>query len=214
MIIFDEEKLKEITEQETTDLCTIMTVSGTDKGSGHHNYTKLYHHLFSERRKEKLNILEIGIGSVKPDIPSSMVGSKDYKPGASIRGWLKYFPNATVYACDIDKDILAFPEERAKGFFMDQRDSKSILDKFYKGDLRDVEFDLIIDDGLHNFPINWNVLKLLLPKVKEGGWYIIENIIDYNPRLINRFEGQYISLPNSKNNIDNNLFVVTKKLST
>jgi hypothetical protein len=33
-----------------------------------------------------------------------------YNPGASIRGWRQYFPNATIYCCDIDRDIINFSE--------------------------------------------------------------------------------------------------------
>ena len=35
------------------------------------------------------------------------------------------------------------------------------------GILKDVKFDIIIDDGLHYFPVNYNVMKILLPLVNK-----------------------------------------------
>ena len=47
------------------------------------------------------------------------------KPGASLRVWRDYFPNAIIYGADIDKDIL-FAEERIKTFYIDQLDPVAI----------------------------------------------------------------------------------------
>jgi hypothetical protein len=44
--------------------------------------------MFSEFRNREINILEIGIGSINPNIPSNMTGGelgRVYNPGASIR---------------------------------------------------------------------------------------------------------------------------------
>jgi hypothetical protein len=192
----------------------------SDKGNGHHNYTKLYSQIFDPICNDKLNILEIGIGSVNPFIPSNMTGGelgKIYKPGASIRGWREYFPNSIIYACDIDKDILNFDEENISGFYFDQTDNNFLNEITTNGLLRDKKFDIIIDDGLHHFPTNYNVMKYLISKVKKGGYYIIEDIIntEYDIKIINSNSKllenniwQYIQLPNLKNTCDNNLFIV------
>jgi hypothetical protein len=196
-----------------------MNKNLSDKGNGHHNYTKLYHSLFNKRRLEPLNILEIGIGSVNPQIPSNMTGGDlglIYKPGASMRGWLDYFPNAKLYACDIDKDIINFDNTRITGFYMDQTNEIQVKQLVEGGILKDVKFDIIIDDGLHYFPVNYNVMKILLPLVNKDGYYIIEDIIntDYDPRLVNpsdleNTQYQYVTLPNPHNMVDNNLFIVS-----
>lgn len=211
----NDETLSDIANSEETELCKIMNGHGSDKGSGHHNYTKLYSKLFSDIRNEKLNILEIGIGSVNPSIVSNMCGCRSYKPGSSQRGWRDYFPNATVYACDIDKDILNFDDPRIKGFYMDQRDTQGIIQKFYIGDLKDVMFDIIIDDGLHAFDVNWMVMKVLLSKLSKGGIYIIEDLLDFNPNKsepIQGYQWKYLRLPNRHNNVDNNLILATQNI--
>lgn len=216
--MFSYQELYNISKNTETELCEIMNRNLSDKGSGHHNYTKLYHEIFNERRNEALNILEIGIGSINPYIPSNMTGGelgKIYKPGASIRGWLEYFPNANLYACDIDRDIIKFDNNRITGFYFDQTNDTEITNTITHGSLKDKKFDIIIDDGLHFFPVNCKVMKHLLPLVKEGGYYIIEDIINtqYNSSLLdseilkNR-KWQFVELPNIKNDCDNNLFIV------
>ena len=99
--------------------------------------------------------------------------------------------------------------------FFDQTNEYIIKSVTENGILKDVKFDIIIDDGLHVFPVNCNVMKYLLPKLNAGGYYIIEDIIDsqYDYRnvdldLINNRNYQYIRMPNDKNTVDNNLFIV------
>ena len=174
--------------------------------------------MFGFYRFEKLSILEIGIGSINPSVPSTMRGGdlgKVYQPGASIRGWLEYFPNAEIYCCDIDRDILNFDDPRVHPFFFDQTNELIMTSVTEDGILRDKKFDLIIDDGLHIFSVNCEVMKYLLPKLNPGGYYIVEDIIDtmYDYKKIN-FDSigcrnyQYIQFPNEKNTVDNNLFIV------
>ncbi|MDB4413285.1 class I SAM-dependent methyltransferase [Pirellulaceae bacterium] len=211
--LFSPDKLETMVKQPKTELCHMMTKHGSDKGTQHHNYTLFYDHIFKDRREEPLNVLEIGIGSNNRGIPSNMTGIPNYSPGASIRAWKEYFPNAELWACDIDKDIIDFPDKRITGFYMDQRDISGTYDTFYEGSLKDVEFDIIIDDGLHHFETNINVMYTLLPKLRKGGWYIIEDILDYNPNIVPvgmPYKYQFIKIPNPHNEVDNNLFVVQK----
>jgi hypothetical protein len=173
--------------------------------------------LFSSYRNKEINILEIGIGSVNPQIPSNMTGGelgRIYRPGASIRGWYEYFNDVNIYCCDIDSSIINFDEDRIHGFYMDQTNDESI-NTALNNILKDVTFDIIIDDGLHWFPTNCNVMHKLLPKVKSGGYYIIEDIVhsQFNYRhldmtKLNNKNYQYIRFPNVHNSVDNNLFIV------
>lgn len=214
--IFDYDNIQRIgSNQEKTILCDIMNSHLSDKGDGHHNYTKLYYEMFKDRRNEPLNILEIGIGSMNPSIPSNMTGKRVYKPGASMRGWNDFFPNAQIYACDIDRSILEFEEDRIHGFYFNQVDDEFLSDITKTGYLKDLKFDIIIDDGLHNFPVNCNVMKYLLPLLNKGGYYVIEDIIKYqfdykhiNFDVLTGKEYYYVQIPNPKNEIDNNLFIV------
>ena len=68
------------------------------------------------------------------------------KPGASLRMWRDYFYNANIYGADIDKGIL-FNEDRINTYFVDQLDSETIKSMWNNIGLKD--FDIIIDDGLH-----------------------------------------------------------------
>lgn len=194
-------------------LTEIMNRNGSDKGSGHHNYTDLYDRLFRSIREEKMNILEIGIGTNNPTIPSSMCGTPGgYKPGSSLRGWAEYFCNSNIFGCDIDKDIL-FKENRIETFYLDQTDSKVIQEQIVD---RDRIYDIIIDDGLHRFDVNWSVLKQIFCKLKPNGYYIIEDILDFNPNVytdsfMQQIEFRYIKVPNAKNPADNNIVVARWK---
>lgn len=211
--LFTNELLQEITKRNKTELCNMMTKYGSDKGTQHHNYTLLYDHIFNELRDKQINLLEIGIGSNNIHIPSNMSGISGYRPGASIRAWKEYFPEGKMYACDIDKDIVDFPDNRITGFYIDQKNIPELYSTFYENDLKDIEFDIIIDDGLHHFETNINVMHTLLPKLKKGGWYFIEDIVDYNHNLVPfgiPYRSQYVKLHNPYNNIDNNLYIVKK----
>ena len=212
-------EIQSLSKKPTTELCEIMFKHKSDKSSllKHHNYSLFYDEIFSSLRDKELNILEIGIGSIDPTISSNMCGGelgKIYRPGASIRGWLEYFPKANIYCCDIDRKVLDLNEERVKTFYMDQTSENSI-DEALEGILKDVSFDIIIDDGLHWFPTNCNVMHKLLRKMNKNGYYIIEDIVHHQfnylyldvSSLTNK-SYQYVRIPNKHNKDDNNIFVV------
>jgi hypothetical protein len=154
-----------------TPLCIIMQDQKSDKSLGHHNYTTIYYELFKDLRYSKLNIFELGIGTNNLNIPSNM--GKNAKIGASLFGWEQFFPNSIIYGADIDTDIL-FKTDRIKTFYCDQTnliDIKNLWDN-----IKNTEFDIIIDDGLHTFDANFLFFKESMYKLKKGGYYIIEDI--------------------------------------
>lgn len=202
--------------QRTSDLTEIMNSNGSEKGGGHHNYTELYEALFETIREEKLHVLEIGIGSVNPRIPSNMSGSQGgkYRPGASLRGWRQYFPNSRIYGCDIDREIL-FHDDRITTFYMNQLDPHSIHEAIGS---KERMYDIVIDDGLHYFPVNFAVMKQILPKLKPDGIYIIESIVQFDQQVQNDpitmlYDIKYVEIPNPRNRVDNNILIVRKKTS-
>ena len=212
------EPLSNVYVNQTTDLCQIMNKHGSDKGSGHHNYTQVYDILFRDYKDKTFNLLEIGIGSMDQSIASNMCGTPGgYNPGSSLRGWSEYFQNANIYGCDIDNKIL-FNTDRIKTFYMDQTSTKSVNNVIEKG----LTYDIIIDDGLHYFPVNFQVMTQLYDVLNTGGIYVIEDIINthYDHRysmsaFINKITQQgsswnYLQIPNSQNETDNNLFKVRK----
>jgi hypothetical protein len=200
-----------------TELCEIMNRCGSDKGFGWHNYTEYYHEIFKSLKDKELNIFELGLGTNNPNLPSSM--GVDGKPGASLRGWKEYFPNSEVYGADIDKDIL-FQEDRIKTFYCDQTNKEIIHGMWNLPELNAIQFDIIIDDGLHECNANIMFLENSIHKLKNDGIYIVEDIINYiiplythhlsNIKNIFNIAYEIIKLENINNTVDNNLLVIKK----
>ncbi len=97
---------------------------------------------------------------------------KDGKQGASLRAFRDFCPNAEMYEIDIDERIL-FNEDRIKTFEIDQTKLNAFnnLNKLIGGN-----FDLIIDDGLHEPLANLNSLNFAFKNIKKNGWTVIEDI--------------------------------------
>lgn len=200
-----------------TSLCNIMTKCGSDKGS-YHNYTTIYYDYFNDISNNNLNIFELGLGTNYTDIPSSM--GPNGTPGASLYGWKEFFPNSNIYGADIDKRIL-FNSDRIKTYFCDQTNIQSINNLWNNSDLVNLEFDIILDDGLHEFNANLTFFENSFYKLKKGGRYIIEDLF---PETIDKFENikeqlinkhdissfQVLNLVKHHYPIDNSLLVISK----
>jgi hypothetical protein len=201
-----------------TELCEIMNKYGSDKGSGWHNYTEVYYKFFSKFRNEKLNIFELGLGTNFPDVKSNM--GINGSPGASLFGWEEFFPNSDVFGCDIDKRIL-FDKNRIKTFYCDQTNPTEIFDMWDDSNLKNLKFDIMIDDGLHEFDANIIFFENSFNKLSDDGIYIIEDIhVSYISKFLDYFnqidktifniEFELLKLENSNNLIDNNLIIIRR----
>lgn len=95
-------------------------------------------------------------------------------PGASLIGWEEFFPNSKIFGADIDKDIL-FSTDRIKTYYCDQTNPIEIKKMWEKEDLLE-PFDIIIEDGLHEYYANVCFIENSIHKLKKGGYYIIEDI--------------------------------------
>ncbi len=104
------------------------------------------------------------------------------RPGASLRAWREYFPQAQIYGADIDRDIL-FAEDRIQTFWTDQRDPKAIRALWHQ--LDGVSFDVMIDDGLHEASANICFFMESFHKLKSGGIYVIEDILPHDIDVMN-----------------------------
>jgi len=153
----------------STELCSIMNFNKSDK-SNTHNYTLVYDFLFAELKNREIALMECGLGSTNENIRSNM--GANGRPGASLYGWSEYFTNATIMGCDIDKDIHL---KEFKTYFCDQTDPDTIQAMWSK---IDINFDIIIDDGLHLFEANKCFFENSFHKLKSGGLYIIEDIYE------------------------------------
>ena len=139
-------------------------------------YDKLYVDLLEKKKDSFKNILEIGIGTIDKDKKSSMYIYKlfdapNYTYGNSLRAWRDYFTNAKIVGVDVDENTM-FEEERIQTFCSSSFD-KEKMDKILS---KLEQFDLIIDDGLHNMNANLDTLEIAFPYLKDGGLYVIEDV--------------------------------------
>jgi 23S rRNA U2552 (ribose-2'-O)-methylase RlmE/FtsJ len=142
------------------------------------------------KKQEPLQILEIGLGTNNIDVMSNM--GRFGKPGASLRAFRDFLPNAYIYGADIDKRIL-FQEERINTLFIDQTNIEILYS--VKESFGNKKFDLIIDDGLHNSEANLNSIDFALDLLSANGVLIIEDIAEkdfvYYKLLSKLFENKY-----------------------
>ena len=155
----------------------------TDKAS-FHNFTSFYEKHFSKMRDEKMNILELGI-----------------LDGKSLLTLEEYFPNATIYAIDINKESVKDYGPRIHTYLCSQDDESKLHELF-----SDIDFDIIIDDGSHMTLHQLKSLSFLFKKVKPGGLYVCEDLhtsliesyvnSETNPlRLFENYDGTDLHIP-------------------
>jgi hypothetical protein len=161
-----------------TLLCELAYKYKSDKTTlFRHNYTKYYYELFYNMRNIS-NILEIGIGYVGynnqiNEFVMQHMKNYNYINGASLYMWNDFFPNASIYGIDINKDIL-FTHDRIKTFFANQN-NKADLDNFMNN-INFTLFDIIIDDGSHKPSDQIFSLLYFIQYINNNGIYIIEDV--------------------------------------
>lgn len=196
-----------------SDLCEIFYKYGCWKGllgkesePGWHNYSPLYDYLFKHMRDEELNIFEVGIYH-----------------GDSVKSWKEYFPKSKIYVGDVNNEFFSHVEniDNVQCFHCDQDNPHSIRNMWMSDELVNLEFDIIMDDGKHEFIPNLNFFKESIHKLKKGGIFIIEDLTfpTYGAfeSIVNQLQLEYslnyiklMKLPHEKNNIDNNILLVIK----
>jgi predicted O-methyltransferase YrrM len=136
-------------------LIKIFNECGSDK-SHSHNYERGYSQILPESVN---NMLEIGIAN----------HSKDQ---SSLLAWEKLYPNASIYAIDIDESKL-INERNIKSFIVNQFDREA-LNQFSKN--LNIEFDLVIDDGVHLLMPTIDTFEAIFPLISKDGVYCIEDV--------------------------------------
>jgi hypothetical protein len=154
----------------------ILKNNGSDK-STKHNYSELYSMILDRYIEKEINIFELGIGSNDTTIPWNM--TSEGKPGASLLSWLEYFPKSNVYAADIDPKAL-INTDRINSFECNQLDALSIKNLWSNEKLKNLEFDIMILDGVHTYEGNMFFLNHSIHKLKRGGICIIEDIHEHH----------------------------------
>ena len=128
---------------------------GTDKASSHHDYLNFYERVLAPLRDQPITVLEIGV----------------YQ-GASLRTWHDYFPNAKI----VGVDIVAVCKRFERGRIAIELADQSNLENLAQIALRHGPFDLIVEDGSHIWEHQITTLCALFPFVKNGGFYIVEDL--------------------------------------
>jgi hypothetical protein len=203
-----------------TPLCKIMGDNKSDKGSidiekSWHNYTTFYYSIFKDLREKPLKIFELGLGTNNLDVPSNM--GVNGRPCASLYGWREFFVNSHIYGADIDARIL-HNDDKITTFYCDQT-RPDIICHMWNNPLLNFEFDIIIEDGLHTYDAAVCFFENSIHKLKDNGYYIIEDISNKDIQLFKdkiiewkkvykNLSFKLLSLPTKCNPHDNNLLVV------
>jgi hypothetical protein len=117
-----------------------------------HNHLAYYENKFKYVKNDAIKLVELGC-----------LG------GESIRYWLNYFPNGKIYGIDINK--IQISDERFGFYQCNQNDRESLLNTAEAiGDI-----DIFIDDGSHYYDETKNTFDVFWPKIKSGGYYVIED---------------------------------------
>ena len=126
---------------------------GTDKSSKVHNYLKKYEFFLNKWKDANINILELGVFE-----------------GSSLNMWGTYFVNATIYGIDIMEKCIRYEGGNCKVLIRDLADENE-LDA-----LEDIQPTIIIDDASHFWSHQIKALYHLMPKLQDGGIYILEDL--------------------------------------
>ena len=193
-------------------LTDLMNLFGSDKGgrNNHHNFASYYSEIFFHKRNNIKNFLEIGLGTNDTSVLSNM-GSNGI-PLASLRAWRDYFKNANIYGADIDKNILK-NEDRIETFYVDQTDPITIKEMFKN--IGEKKFDIILEDGLHEYNANICFFENAIEYLESNGTYIIEDVYYKDQdKFIKYFENKkynfsIIDIFHEKN-IANNCLIIIK----
>jgi hypothetical protein len=165
-----------------TEFVVLCAKWGSDKSGidGHnalnperkpHNYDQFYDVAFGHRRSSISAVLEVGIGSKNSSVKGFM--GEQAQEGASLHMWTEYFPKSHVVGLDIDEECL-FQESRIKTYQMDQTSQSSISRVVSL--LGETKFDLIVDDGLHEFQAGRAFFEGAQGLLSETGIWVIEDV--------------------------------------
>jgi cephalosporin hydroxylase len=128
---------------------------GTDKSSSHHDYLSFYESFMAPLRNAPITLLEIGV----------------YQ-GASLSTWREYFPNAKIIGVDINVNCKQFETGDIKIELADQ----SNVEHLARLAATHGPFDIVVEDGSHLWEHQVTSLRTLFPFVRNGGYYIAEDL--------------------------------------
>ena len=135
------------------------------------------------------------------------------RPGASLRMWRDYFSRAEIVGADIDAGVL-LTEPRIQTFHLDQTDPESIADLWRQVNVE--FFELMIDDGLHEFYAGSCLFSNSIHKLAVNGIYIIEDVkatdlASYRQFFASRpYTVDYVNLHRPGMEVENNSLIIIR----
>lgn len=181
-------------------LLKLVDNSRTDKNTVH-SYLPLYQTLLSSKRETAKNVLEVGI-----------------LHGGSIKLWSDFFRNATVYGLDIMNinDVWEGIKNNKRIILHTSTDAYN--NDFFTHYLKNIRFDLMLDDGPHSLESMQQFIKLYSQIMTEDGILIIEDVQSWDwidilknevPDHLKQFIKVY-DLRQNKNRYDDIVFTIDK----
>ena len=178
---------------------------GTDKSSLYHNYLNKYEFFLRKWKQEDIVLLELGVFQ-----------------GASLKMWENYFQKATIYGVDSNPECAKYESKNCKVIIGDLG-NEDFLDEIGK-----LSPMIIVDDASHLWSHQIKAISHLLPMLKSGGAFIMEDIetsfsayryMNYNDSIISTYDfcsalseivcsGEYLQ----SNNFTKNLFPIKKEI--
>jgi len=150
-----------IIEENDYLLFTNSGIFGTDKHSltyelGHDYVRGFYDKEFEKYADKEIRLLEIGVYT-----------------GASLALWQKYFTKGEIVGLEIHDNLI---QEKYANL---DRVTVGICDAYLPSVANQLgTFDIIIDDGSHDFPDLKTCIELYLPLVRDGGVLVLEDLAD------------------------------------
>jgi 23S rRNA U2552 (ribose-2'-O)-methylase RlmE/FtsJ len=122
------------------------------------HYFYIYDRIFAEYRSKNkpLTILEIGVDR-----------------GGSLEIWKKYLPKGSkIHGVDINPECTKINFSEDIFFHLGSASDRNFMETAFK----DIEFDIILDDGSHTCSDVIETFKIMFPKTKNGGLYVVEDL--------------------------------------
>lgn len=152
-------------------LAELADKHNTDKGYKH-NYIPYYEKYFKKFRDKEISLLELGISQ-----------------GSSLLMWKEYFTKGNIIGMDIFEGdhyegkvngIKNKLKENDIKFVVGSQTDLEAINKVTKKvsnkSIKSIGFDIIIDDASHR-PYDQQISMIfLLPWIKNGGYYVIEDL--------------------------------------
>ena len=150
-------------------------LQGPTRNWNGNNYVDIYESYFRNHVSDPITMLEIGIGVAGPNWESKIAHGSNIAGGASVQMWQDYFEQGKIFAMDINP-ASHLDTDRIQTFVVDQGSADQLQE--FNEKTSGVVFDFIIDDGSHRGDHQQISLEALWPRLKSGGYYIIEDLND------------------------------------